>query len=151
MDILANLYFDEVAISQGIVFLLFCIPVVVLCEYGIYRVVWPEQSKLRAFLVSIYANSVSGVLGVFIGETLEDVASDISNSLGGSNYGWKYGVILFVLLFILTWLSESGAVFLLRKKLRIKKVFLGVGIANVASYIAILVMLFLYNQAVVVD
>jgi hypothetical protein len=128
---------------------LFCIPVVLLCEYGIYRVVWPEQGKVKTLLISIYANSISGVLGIFIGEPLDDIAMDVSWKLGSSNDGWVYGIILFVLLFVLTWLSEGIAVFLLRRKLRVKRVFFGTGIANAASYIAILVMLVLYHHMTV--
>lgn len=143
MGVIANLYFDVVAIYQGLVFLLFAIPVVLLCEYQMYRFICPKQGVFRAILTTFYANLVSTLIGIPVIETLDDIARDISYRLIGRYYD---SFTLFVLCFALTWLCEALAILLFRRKLRVSKVFLTVGIVNFAGYIVLGIMLAFFKS-----
>lgn len=140
MAILANVYFDIAAVSQGIVFLLFCIPVVLLSEFEVYRVLCPKQGLIRSIIASVYANAVSGILGIFSAETIEDV---IIITFGSA--GFLYNISLFVSLFLLTYVLEVGAIYLIYRKLKVEKVFISVGVANVVSYAILAIMVFLFE------
>ena len=78
MVILADAYFDWVAVTRGIVVLLFCIPIFLLCEFEVYRIIYPMQGILRAALTSIYANVISGVAGIFFADGIGAVALRLS-------------------------------------------------------------------------
>jgi hypothetical protein len=146
MTVLANLYFDILAIYQGIAFLLFCVPVVLLSEYAVYRLFLTQQSRAKAVLTTFYANVVSTFIGIFIVESIDDVISGME-MIVESNVDLFHNVILFIVMFILTWFIEWLAVYPLRKKLQVQKAFVVVGIANAASYAALAVMIVLYNIA----
>jgi hypothetical protein len=143
MGIIANLYFDVIAIYEGLVFLLFAVPVVLLCEYQAYRFLCPKQGVRRAILTTIYANIVSTLIGIPVVETLDDIARDISHQLIGR---YDANFTLFILCFALTWLCEALAILLFRRKLRVSKVFLSVGIVNFASYIVLGIMLVFFKS-----
>ena len=138
MYILANLYFDIIAISQGIVFLLFCIPIVVLIEFEIFRIFCPTQGIIRAIITSLYANTVSGVVGIFCAEPMEDIIIDLVGSAGFLHDG-----SLFVSLLLLTYIMEVGAIYIFRRKLKVQKVFFCVGVANLVSYVVLIFMIVL--------
>jgi hypothetical protein len=147
--VLANVFFDPIAITQGIAFLLFCIPVVLLCEFEVYRIFYRSQGVLRAILTVLYANAISGIAGIIIAETLTDIAGDVSLKLGSSNAGPVYDIILFVLMLMCTWLIEVAWLYPLRRKLKMANLFVGVGIANFVSYIAVVIMIIVENIATV--
>lgn len=134
------MYFDLAAVSQGIVFLMFCIPIVLLSEFLVYRILCPNQGLTRAVVASIYANVASGILGIFCAEAIEDVVINIVGSAG-----FLYEASLFVSLFLLTYIIEGVAIYLIRKKLKVQKVFITVGIANFVSYTMLAIMLHLFE------
>ena len=137
--VIVNVVFDPIAITQGIAFLLFCIPVVLLCEFEV----------LRAILTVLYANAISGIAGIIIFETLTDISGDISHKLGYSEAGLVNNITLFVLMLVCTWLIEVGVLYPLRRKLKMSNLFIGVGIANFVSYIAVVIMLIVKNVATI--
>jgi hypothetical protein len=147
--VIVNVVFDPIAITQGIAFLLFCIPVVLLCEFEVYRIFYRKQGVLRAILTVLYANAISGIAGIIIFETLTDISGDISHKLGYSEAGLVNNITLFVLMLVCTWLIEVGVLYPLRRKLKMSNLFIGVGIANFVSYIAVVIMLIVKNVATI--
>jgi hypothetical protein len=145
MGIHANFFLDAVAIWQRMVFPLFSILFVIISEYKVYRIICPKQGIFRAILTSVYANIISGILGIFIIDTVVAIAAStafsISLALGIKDRGYMEGIVLFIFLFILTWLVEAVAIGLLRNKLRITRVIFATGIANLASYTIIVTMM----------
>jgi hypothetical protein len=139
MYILANLYFDPIAMYHGLVFLLSSIILVLTCEYITYRIIIPEQGPLRSFLTSIYTNLVSGVLSIFCFETAQDMVWDYVTT------GTLSNIILFIVFWILTCFLEILIVLPLHKILRIKKVFKVLFIANTLSYILLAIMIGIYS------
>lgn len=126
-------------LHKGLFF--FLIPVVLLCEYEVYRLLYPRQGVLRSILTSLYANTISGAAGFLIGKTLDDIAIDISQDSAEI----VYQIICFLLFFLATWFIEAIAVKLLHKKLKIHKVFIGTFIVNIASYTILAIMVLILH------
>lgn len=145
---LGNIYIDVVAISQGLLLLVFSVLGVVLSEYMAYRILCPKQDFFRAGLTVIYANAVSVLVGVPTIESLDDVLRRVSFHISDGFYERYNEVILFFLCFILTWLVEAGAIYLFRKKLKVIKVFRTAGIVNVVSYIVLGIMVIISNSVI---
>jgi hypothetical protein len=137
--LLANVYIDVVALSEGIVVLLISIPLVLVCEYGAFRLSCPGQTKLKAILLCLYANLVSTAIGYPILGLLSGLSGiDLADALGG--------VLLWFFCLVFTSLVEWGAIYPLRKLLIVKKPWTAVLAANVTSYVALAVLLLIVRS-----
>jgi hypothetical protein len=139
MYILANLYIDPIGLYYGLVFLIFSFFAILFCEYFIYRIINPKQGPLRAFLITIYTNTISGVLGICFYESAEDVV------LFYITTGLACDIILFITFWFLTCLLEAFLVLPLRKKLRIEKVFRASFLVNTISYILLAILIGIFE------
>ena len=144
---LGNVYIDFVAISQGLLLLVFAVLAVLISEYMAYRVLCPKQGVLRAVLATIYANFVSVLVGLPVIEPLFDVINKIYVRMFGGFYEAYVEAVLIFVCFVLTWIVEAAALFFCRKKLRVDKVFRTAGIINVVSYVILGIMAVIVNIA----
>lgn len=146
MNVLANVYFDWVAISRGITVLFFCVPIVLLCEYLVYRIMYRRQNILKTIIMVIYANAVSGIAGMFLVEVTLDIALRLSRGIFGlTNADWDVP-ILFLIFFFLTWFIEGGAIYILRRRFKVERILLPVGTANFVSYLVSFIILFIFMK-----
>jgi hypothetical protein len=128
-NLCANVYIDVVALSQGIVALLIGIPLLLVCEYGVFRLCWWDQSKWKTILICLYVNIVSVGAGYGIGGLIVLWSYDWFESLS------KFE--LWLACFVCTVPIEWLAVRLFRRQFKIQKVFLPILYANITSYAAL--------------
>ena len=145
MAVLANASFDYIAITRGFTVLIFCIPIVILSEYAVYRVMNPKQSICLTVIACIYANVISAIAGIFwANEGTLDLHLRTIIRLFSAGYDEETIVsqwMIFGYLFLLTCAIELIAVFVFRRKLNFKKLFSTIILANVVSYAATMLIL----------
>ena len=145
MDILANAYFDVVAATRGLVVLFFCILIVLLCEYEVYRILSQKHGRVRSVITCVYSNIVSWALGLFlVNDKILDFFERISFELFGKENDISEDYALLVFCFFMTWFIEAIAINFFRRKLHIQKILLGAGLANLVSYVVLAITLFVF-------
>jgi hypothetical protein len=138
--LVANVYIDVVALSEGIVVLLISIPLVLVCEYGAFRLSCPGQTKLKAMLLCLYVNLVSTAIGyAILGLITKWGNIEIVENMRDA--------LLWLVCLVITCLIEWGAIYPLRKLLTVKKPWTAVLAANVTSYVALACLILLVRNA----